>query len=348
MSRLRCPNCEAVAEVPEGAVRIRCEACGATGTIPEHLRTDEETTAPDAASGGREEASASCPSCGAEASAGSSFCPRCGTAFSADPDRTSRSPPDRGSAGAGSPGRTSAAPTQAGGQGPGHGGATARTRQGGQAGLGPAAGGSRPGSSPPAGKQRNPMVTAVLGVITLGVYVWAWLWMVTGEARRFDESRKTGHGPIKWGLPALVLGGLAVWAGVSSLSPDMIALGAVVGFVGILGVLTAQWRLWGFVSHHERSLDVSHPISPTAMLLALIAGGFLGRIAGAAAPETPLGMIVPTAVNLYVVYRTQKGLNRIWNAAASGYRPGGRQIPEPGQAAHVPGAGVPADADVRS
>lgn len=95
----------------------------------------------------------------------------------------------------------------------------------------------------------------------------------------------------------------------------------LVGFaltvLGTIPFLYGMYQLWRWVGRQEERIGHSSSLSPVLMLaLYLVVGAILGPV-----------------ILLYIVYRTQKGLNRIWEAAARGYEPAEgmapRHVPEP-------------------
>lgn len=171
----------------------------------------------------------------------------------------------------------------------------------------------------PSGKQRSPFLVVVLGLVTLGLYPLYWIWAVSKEMDRFDPHRDSPYDVVKWAL-ALFVAGVAGFAGgwgslfagaagaEAGLGAGVIlfGLGAVLLVLGGLAIVFAHWRLWKGVEAHERAIDAPTALSPGMMLVLLL---------------VPLLNLIGI---IYIPYRTQEGLNRIWAAAEEGYQPSPR------------------------
>lgn len=164
--------------------------------------------------------------------------------------------------------------------------------------------------------------------MTLGLYQLYWLWVSARSAERFEPG---GHQPFRlarWAIPAQIAGVLgllgillvsgqadAVLSG-GTLDPaelemagSVLALGGVALLLAVVGgvaILVAEWRLWRFTEQHERRLGVDDPIRPGLMLAIAIGAGIAAQLV------PTVGVLLGPAAVAYVLYRTQKGLNRVW------------------------------------
>lgn len=185
----------------------------------------------------------------------------------------------------------------------------------------------------PPGTRRSPGKVVLLMLVTLGVYKLYWLWKTSREIDRFAGDGRSAHKVVKWGavpfaigmalvvvMPiVLVLGAPApaaqpelartdgeaapagedvpaaqIWAGLSRLAGLLpYAIGGILLLVGL-------WRLWSKIRDWQVAHDMRDPLSP-GMNLAL-----------------SLIPIVNIAGALYVDYRTQKDLNRLWDRVEGG------------------------------
>jgi DNA-directed RNA polymerase subunit RPC12/RpoP len=93
----------------------------------------------------------------------------------------------------------------------------------------------------------------------------------------------------------------------------LVTIGGLAYLVGSALLWVSYWRIWRSLQTHERNLGYAE-IRP-AVMLALWAGGLL-----AVGVMPWLGWAVQLAAGSYVLYRTQRGLNRVWTGAAGGYR----------------------------
>lgn len=194
---------------------------------------------------------------------------------------------------------------------------------------------SNQGPAPDVGADRTPWLVPILAFLTLGIYGLYWAWTVTKEAEAFDDARQRPHGPVKWGvftsilLILVMVGGLAAFLGIvgsaeQNLDPDaalaaqgltllLLVVGGLLGLVVAILFLVGFWRLWNWISFHEAELD-HDALSPGLMIGIWIGAALLGWI--------PLvGQILAIAGPFYVYYRTQKGLNTVWDAGGRGYTP---------------------------
>lgn len=210
------------------------------------------------------------------------------------------------------------------------------------------------------GDHREPVIVAILGVVTFGIYFWYWLWTSSKSAERFDPRASSPFSVAKWAIPTGAIGTVAMWGAIiamfatlgslpSNPDPDTVGgamagfgilmlLGLLLALVGGIGILVAEWRLWKFSEHHERGIGVRDPISPGLMLGLVLAPAILSLV-----PLVNLLMIIagPIAAG-YVLYRTQQALNRVWDAAGQGYEPqdafqGGPRGQPPAQGAGTTG-----------
>jgi predicted RNA-binding Zn-ribbon protein involved in translation (DUF1610 family) len=192
------------------------------------------------------------------------------------------------------------------------------------------------GSSREPGTERSPILVPLLTYVTLRFYLYYWVWTASEAVERFDPYTRSPHAPARWGVP-LALGGSIVVAGslAAVVLADLlvpieavlagrvsawlavlgaaIALGGLAYLVGSVLLWVALWRIWQHVQTHERNLGYE-PISPSLMLV-LWAGSLL--VVGAL---PLLGWAAQLAARAYVLYRTQRGLNRVWTGAAGGYQ----------------------------
>lgn len=205
-----------------------------------------------------------------------------------------------------------------------------------------------PSSSPrpargPAGEEREPLHVALWTVLTLGIYQLYWLWVSSRSVDRYDPRASSPFRVARWAIPLNVLGAIGLLvAGVllvqsTGLTPEaiqsgsadfqnldiardllvlaLVALGAAL--VGGIGVLVAYWRLWSFVQDTESRQGRSDPIRP-GLMLAVVIG------AGLAAQLIPLvGFLLGPLAWAYVLYRSQEGLNWVWDEARGRSEPEG-------------------------
>lgn len=249
-----------------------------------------------------------CSGCGAEIEATSSRCPSCGTDL-----------PSAGAAEAGDDSFTVVGKTGGGPEARGTGASAGGPRQGGSR---PGAGGA--GTDRPIGRPRSPGRAALLVVATLGLYAWYWALAATGECERFDPEGPSPNGPVKLGVAGLALGSAFVLVSLLGTFLSAVPLGSSAGTAGtlllagfaltVLGTipfLFGMYQLWRWVGLQEGHLGFQSSLSPLLMLaLYVVVGGILGPV-----------------VLLYIVYRTQKGMNRVWEAAARGYEPAEGRAP---------------------
>lgn len=170
-------------------------------------------------------------------------------------------------------------------------------------------------SNASSGRERNPVLVVVLSLFTFGIYAIYWIWSTSKEMDRFDPHRKSPFAIAKWAVPlplaSLVLGlaGLMTMvAGTGSGSEAglgggilLFGLAALLFFAGAIAMLFVYWRLWKGVEAHERSIGAPTILSPGLMMVLWLVP-FLNLIGA-----------------IYIPYRTQEGLNRIWAAADEGY-----------------------------
>lgn len=213
---------------------------------------------------------------------------------------------------------------------------------------------------PPVGKTRSPLFVAVLGVLTFGIYPLYWIWSTAKSTARFEPRAKSPLDPAKWGVPlgaaslvvgvatfatmilslvmALSSGGVPRQSGIEELQREMLLfqgvmiVGMLIGVLAAIGLFLTLWRVWNIVQRHERGIGRRETLTPGLML-----GLLLGLSAAYFVPLANLLAILagPFVVG-FVLYRTQSGLNAIWEAARGGYDPRSAWRP-PGQA---PATGV--------
>lgn len=185
------------------------------------------------------------------------------------------------------------------------------------------------------GQERSPILVPFLTYITLQFYLYYWIWQVSAAVERFDPYTRSPHATARWGVPLALGGSLVVGASVATLfladlfvpleailegRVDLslalvaaaIALGGIAYLVGSLLLWVSYWRVWRSVQTHERNLGYE-AINPGLMLVLWVGALF---VVGA----IPLiGWAVQLAARSYVLYRSQRGLNRVWTGAAGGY-----------------------------
>jgi formate/nitrite transporter FocA (FNT family) len=187
----------------------------------------------------------------------------------------------------------------------------------------------------------------VLTFVTLGIYLWYWAWKSTEAADAFDRRGSSAHTPTKFGLFASIAGGLMVGigflvlvgaagaAGNQAATPDELAgagvaslvlwgIGGLIALGGSIGLLVGFWRLWKFIGFHEAQIGYRDTLSAGTMLAIYFGGNVVGSILFIIL----IGPLIAMAASGYVLYRTQKGLNRVWRAARDGYEP--PEGPQPG------------------
>lgn len=158
----------------------------------------------------------------------------------------------------------------------------------------------------------------VLGLVTLGIYFVFWGWLRTQEADGYSGGQAEAHDPFRKGvfigIGAFVLGVIGWVTGLGSLvsgDPEgglagfgigmaLIALAGIIGLVAAVFTYIGYWRLWRFVEAKERELGSMNPLSPGLMLALMLIP------------------IVNYVGMFYVPYRTQKGLNGIWQGRPPG------------------------------
>jgi uncharacterized membrane protein len=185
------------------------------------------------------------------------------------------------------------------------------------------------------GKDRTPWLVPILTFLTLGIYGLYWAWTVTKEAEGFDDARQRPHGPAKWGaitsivLFLIVIGGGVAFLGIAESAEEgadpgaaLAAQGLSLALIGLVGIfwiivgilfLIAFWRLWNWIEFHETQLD-HDPLSPGLLIGIWIAAVLLGWI-------PMIGWLLAIGGTFYVYYRTQQGLNTVWDAGGRGYTP---------------------------
>lgn len=155
------------------------------------------------------------------------------------------------------------------------------------------------------------------------------MWTSSKAVEAVDDGRSPFRA-ASWGIPIGVSGFVVMFAAAGALvattpatltdldglgtgSPWLIVL-ALVGLLGAalggMGMFAAEWRLWKFVGTQERRLGTDSPLNPKLMVGLLVVGSFPGYVSF-------VGYIVAPLAFGYVLYRTQRGLNRIWQHAAS-------------------------------
>lgn len=184
-----------------------------------------------------------------------------------------------------------------------------------------------PTATPPGaecGRTQEPWLVPLLALVTLGVYMYVWAWRV---GREVDAARGTAYAypaakrSVYYGLAGslLFVGGLVgllvVTGGAlikddGSVSAEALAgapastaafasgaflIGFVVLLVGAAWFYIALWRVWRAVEEAETRRGVP-PLSP-ALLLVLVLVPYVNLVG-----------------SLYMLWRTQKGLNGMWDA----------------------------------
>lgn len=165
--------------------------------------------------------------------------------------------------------------------------------------------------TPTPGRTQNPWAVLGLAIVTLGIYILFWLWRITKEVDAFAPATQA-HRRYRRALVlaaigmAVVVGAItAIVAGAASESTALAGLGALL-YVAALAVLVtggvfsmiAYWRVWKTIEAEEKAAMVESPLSPGLCLaLALIP-------------------IVNYVGGFYVIHRTQRGLNGMWERPA--------------------------------
>lgn len=193
------------------------------------------------------------------------------------------------------------------------------------------------------------MLVAVLGVLTLGIYFWYWLWKTSEDCERFDPEGQSPHLPVKIGLGGVAVG-FASWlilflvilgasgaasdptasaeaveaAGVAAMIFSVVAMLAF--FAGGIAVLVGMYRVWKWIEFHETEIGYRDSMSAGVMLLIYLGGGFVSGLL----VLLLIGFLLMPLVYGYVLYRTQKGMNRVWEAAEQGYQVPTRRSPQVG------------------
>lgn len=180
------------------------------------------------------------------------------------------------------------------------------------------------------------MLVALLGVFTFSVYFWYWLWTTSQETERFDERSLSPFDLSRWAVPTHAFGTVAIWiiafqvadtasrltqSGLEAYADTFLQMGlfaalfAVVALVGAFGMLFALRRTWKIIRRHENALNVPDPIRTGWLTFLVCLPAFL---------IIPfLNLLVLLALpfaGAYVLHRTQRGLNQIWEAAREGYQ----------------------------
>jgi len=191
------------------------------------------------------------------------------------------------------------------------------------------------GSSREPGTERSPILVPLLTYVTLRFYLYYWVWTASEAVERFDPYTRSPHAPARWGVP-LAIAGLAVVAtslavvvlsdvlvpieqilqgqlGLSlALVGTAIVLGGAAYLAGSVLLWVSYWRIWRSLETHERNLGYE-PVTPGAMLAvwvgAMVVVGLIPLV----------GWAIQLAARSYVLYRTQRGLNRVWTGAGGGY-----------------------------
>lgn len=185
------------------------------------------------------------------------------------------------------------------------------------------------------GQERSPILVPFLSYITLQLYLYYWIWTVSEEVERFDPYTRSPHATARWGVPLALGGSLVVGATVAAvLLTDVLvpleavvegrvglslallgaalALGGLAYLVGSVLLWISYWRLWRSVETHERNLGYDE-IGPAVMMALWVGSLFVVGLIPL------LGWAVQLAARSYVLYRSQRGLNRVWTGAAGGY-----------------------------
>lgn len=274
-----------------------------------------------------------CPDCGSGVQDGTKFCTGCGADL-----RDVQAPAEEGE------GPPTEAPPGSTGAGP-----SPPPRDGAPSGPSPPPDGSSGLASGAGivGPHREPMLVAVLGVLTLGFYFWYWLWKTSEECERFDPEGPSPHLPVKIGLGGIAVG-IASWMfiffifiGASGAASDPAASGealeaagvgamifsivALLGFfIGMIALLVGMYRVWKWIEFHETEIGYRDSLSAGVMLLIYLGGGFVSGLF----IFLLIGFLLMPLVYGYVLYRTQKGMNRVWEAAEQGYQVPTRRSPQ--------------------
>lgn len=189
------------------------------------------------------------------------------------------------------------------------------------------------------GRRRSPILVPLLSYLTLQLYLYYWVWKTGESVEGFDRYRDSPYEFARWGVPLSVAGSLLVGAAILALllleptlptnpSPARLAapllaliillvMGGLLTLTGMVLLWVAYWRIWQFVSTHEANLGYE-PLNASLMLVLWVGGlVVVGLI-------PIVGWAIQLGARVYVLYRTQRGLNRVWEAAGQGY-----EAPEP-------------------
>jgi hypothetical protein len=170
----------------------------------------------------------------------------------------------------------------------------------------------------PVGKKRSPGLVVFFSIITFGIYLLFWQWMISNEMDRFTGVPGR-HKPIRIGIVVELIGVALALLGtgffVSSVpmgaTPEtitgdlvggviLIALGLLAVLIGGIVALVGLYRLWTAVQQDDQMRGDPNPTSATLLLVLVI-----------------LGFVVPYVgfvLILIAYFLTQKGLNRTWAA----------------------------------
>lgn len=182
-----------------------------------------------------------------------------------------------------------------------------------------------PGAGP-VGQRQDPGLVLLLLLVTLGFYMFFYWWRVSREIDAFTQRPGHAHRVTKIGvmlsLGSLIplLAGFVAFLGAMGDSFDeqgepvftpeqeqaggigflLLIVGLAVLIAGAIALYVGAWRVWKTIEADERRRGEPKPLSPGLMLFFII---------------------VPYLAFLtmwFTYYRTQKGLNGMWDAAGGG------------------------------
>lgn len=159
----------------------------------------------------------------------------------------------------------------------------------------------------PTGRIQRPLAVLGLALVTLGIYILFWLWRITKEVDAFAPGTQA-HRRYRRALLlvaigyAVLIGAVAAIAmGAASEGTALVAVGGLLYFAALVVLLTgavfsliAYWRVWKTIEAEEKAAMVDSPLSP-GLCLALAMIPFVNFVGG-----------------FYVIHRTQRGLNGMW------------------------------------
>lgn len=173
------------------------------------------------------------------------------------------------------------------------------------------------GPGGPAGKVRPPAIVLILILVTLGIYGLFYWWSVSREVDDYTGRPGYAHRKVRLGiflslgaLVLLVIGFVLLGSALSfseGAEPQAeVDAGAAGGFMlammaggaaavaGAILLLMGQWRVWTTIRDDEVRRGIQNPLSPGLQLFFVL-------------------MPYVNLVTMWIAYyRTQKGLNGMW------------------------------------